>query len=771
MSNLLQETLLNKLLLEDLDAAYERYYADKMDRETFNRIIKMDPTYKHNDDPKRASIGTYGKWLLKMYSDSNPMVDVEYWRGLLSKFDDIKGKLDPSQRDIFKYKTADALQTFIDANEDKRSISDWQLKARNFGDDAEFIGSTSNYEVYSPKTYEASRFIRNNLGNGDAEWCTGYSSNYFRNYTGNDGKLYIILNKKETKRPKNKFQVCFKKDWSGDFEIKEFRDANNRGDTSEFITMLASDSDLEKLFTDKTEFKKTRQYKNITIIKEIRETGICRLYANTNFRGLPSDVLLAAIKSAVELVIDLDAESSSIGDNLRLNTWEKLKVIRTRNVRYINCEKCVHLEEVYLGDICRKIEEEQFAGCRNLKFISLPDSLLEIGLNAFKGCDRLATIEMTRRMPGKGIKIRKTDAAFLKSKIKYRNEKESIDGLTGEITVDESLKEAFAGNLPEVLYNKFKQFGKHRGYIEVNISDDKMIHIPLSEVEVTEIHPTKVSDPKLKPPYVPVFVIDNKYVYIKGCGDFDADTNLCDSNYNWRDLRMWSMKSLLELSTAIYTIDASKWINEEPTLTKSMKRDIDYRERSDKNLLRNVDRKQRKELNDKRYDKGSISSPSGKVDKSGYIIPDINPLMAKMEQRYVEKPLQMLKKFEKVLKECKKEYITLFNKLGFSDDEEFSTLLGSYASSLKNYIGIYNSTVEEINNVLSLYKRKECTKDEMQTSIENIVKNNYRDNASKAISGVLKLTRRIRELMPDTLESLDRSELSIVMADLNSIED
>ena len=75
-------------------------------------------------------------------------------------------------------------------------------------------------------------------------------------------------------------------------------------------------------------------------------------------------------------------------------------------------------------------------------------------------------------------------------------------------------------------------------------------------------------------------------------------------------------------------------------------------------------------------------------------------------------------------------------------NEEFSTLLGNYAGSLKNYIGIYNSTVEEINNVLSLYKRKEYTKDEMQTRIENIVKNNYRDNASKAISGVLKLTRR-----------------------------
>lgn len=53
--------LMEEYLLEDIAAVREHY--PSIDDETFDKLIRLDPTFKENVD----RVGTYGKWLLDLY--------------------------------------------------------------------------------------------------------------------------------------------------------------------------------------------------------------------------------------------------------------------------------------------------------------------------------------------------------------------------------------------------------------------------------------------------------------------------------------------------------------------------------------------------------------------------------------------------------------------------------------------------------------------------------------------------------------------------------
>lgn len=786
MRTLLQENLLNKLLLEDLDAAYERYYADKMDRETFDRIIKLDPTYKHNEDPKRASIGTYGKWLLKQYSPNNPMTDAEYWTTALEKFNDIKGKLEPNQRDIFRYKDIEALQAVIDANADKRSMSDWQIKAKQFGDEIEFLGATPNFEVYSPKTFAASRYIRNNLGNGNASWCTGEFPRYFNEYT-NDGALYIILSKNEKNRPKNKFQVSIQKKQygrdKGEYVVREFRHAENN-DALDFIEFLADNPELEPIFTKKTLLTRTVEYKELAQIKELKETKTLTLEDTTYVKR---SVLMKAVKycETLKIMFINIPDSRYNTEELSLGTWKQLKKIITEGNVDVIAKKCTTLEEVRLGFGCLRIRSHAFEGCRNLRVISLPDSLKEIELDAFVGCDRLQTIEMSKRAPGKGIKVRKTNINFLRNKVKYVDPEMMLDPETGELT-KESLNEAFDPSIPDELKKHFAYHGKHIGGIRVNTPSGSMLRIPFEKVKVEEIYPANTRDSKLKWPYIPVFIVtentyrnnsDKEYFFIKGSDDFDASIMVTDPNWDTKELRRWSLQSLLTQSKHIYVIDSRDYAD--TNLYKTQQdRKKDFMDRDRNYSVRPEERKQRAKVAERRWDIENDATSYDvyyTFDKSGYKIPPMSDKIDKLTALHSEEPVKYAKKLEKLLKEARKEYTKLVTELSFDDTMELSTALGDFGKRLSDLILVYNNFLNEMNEVLIKYKTKQISKDDMKATINNLFEiTSYgmsRMKAQDISTKAYALLRDMKNLKPDTLEALDTSELSIVLDNLNKLED
>ena len=203
---------INDTLIEGIEDVKKKY--PDIDDNTFMNIIKLDPTYKDGVD----SVGTYGKWLLTLYKKIRKIPNNEI-TDLLKEFDTNKRYLTTVDRDIGKYKSIEDLKQKLDNIEipeksKTRKNKDIRKQIRKVDVDADFIGQFGNYEVYSPKSYEASC----KLGQGTT-WCTASNSDdsYYNSYT-KDGSLYIIIN---TNNTKEKYQIHFE---SNSFMNKDDRD-------------------------------------------------------------------------------------------------------------------------------------------------------------------------------------------------------------------------------------------------------------------------------------------------------------------------------------------------------------------------------------------------------------------------------------------------------------------------------------------------------------------------------------------------------------------
>ena len=224
--------LMEEYLLEDIAAVREHY--PSIDDETFDKLIRLDPTFKENVD----RVGTYGKWLLDLYKKTNKIPD-ESIKELLTTFNKTKNHLPIDKRDINKYKSIEDLKNMLDNT--KIELSQNQIAKQNrkekhkanLVEDADYLGRFGNYEVYIPKTYAASC----KLGSGTT-WCTASTSsqNYFDSYT-RQGNLYILINVND---PSKKYQIHF--------ETNSFMNKDDRNvSTKELIAIL---KDSPELYTD-----------------------------------------------------------------------------------------------------------------------------------------------------------------------------------------------------------------------------------------------------------------------------------------------------------------------------------------------------------------------------------------------------------------------------------------------------------------------------------------------------------------------------------------
>lgn len=212
MNNILKEALeeLKNLeedyLVEDI-ASVRKQYPNLNDDEFYN-ILKLDPTYKDGID----SVGTYGKWLLNLYnknrSSSFDTIFPSNITDLLKEFDENKKYFPVEYRDINRIKSIKELEDILEANDIVLSDSQKNRKIRSkikktdVTKDAIYFGKFGDFDIYSPKTYEASC----KLGQGTT-WCTATNSDdyYFNDYT-TDGPLYILIN---TKDKSKKYQIHF----------------------------------------------------------------------------------------------------------------------------------------------------------------------------------------------------------------------------------------------------------------------------------------------------------------------------------------------------------------------------------------------------------------------------------------------------------------------------------------------------------------------------------------------------------------------------------
>lgn len=211
LSNVPQDTT-PAFLTEDI-ASVKKNYPNISD-EDFDRLIRLDPTFKDGKD----SVGTYGKWILTLFNKGK-LTNEGHVFDVLSRFEQEKKNL--KNKDIGRFKSIEEVDEYLNDDDSYKELSHRQevrgrqkdRKNADLGNEAEKVFETSEWEVWVPKTYAASC----KLGQGSS-WCTASTESdyYYKHYT-NSGNLYININKTD---PEEKYQFHF--------ESSSFMDINDR---------------------------------------------------------------------------------------------------------------------------------------------------------------------------------------------------------------------------------------------------------------------------------------------------------------------------------------------------------------------------------------------------------------------------------------------------------------------------------------------------------------------------------------------------------------
>lgn len=223
------------ILVEGIEDS-RKYYPNISD-EDFNRIIRLDPT----TNIQRDKLGSYSKWLLTLFQKGK-LDNEEHVTDLLNRFESEKNHL--VNKDIMRYKSLEEVDAMLNDENSYKNLTDRQklrqtqtaVKKTNVNNDAELVYEDSKWQVWVPKTYEASC----KLGQG-SRWCTASTANkYYYDYYTKSGNLYININKQD---PTEKYQFHF--------ESNSFMDADDRGiDLTEF---LSKDKSLRDFYLNKVD--------------------------------------------------------------------------------------------------------------------------------------------------------------------------------------------------------------------------------------------------------------------------------------------------------------------------------------------------------------------------------------------------------------------------------------------------------------------------------------------------------------------------------------
>lgn len=184
---------------EDSEATFiELQKEQKKDNYTnqFNQLVTIDPTKNKQ----------YLQWIIKMYlQDKVKWEDLEKIREDLTMFYDLnlRKKLPIEVRDINQYQDPaqlyETLKPFSDNSDLLRTHNQSERKSIETG--AVKIWENPEWMLYVPNTHEASCA----LGKG-SRWCTTGAESTFNSYTGENGTLFILLNKEN---PEEKYQFHF----------------------------------------------------------------------------------------------------------------------------------------------------------------------------------------------------------------------------------------------------------------------------------------------------------------------------------------------------------------------------------------------------------------------------------------------------------------------------------------------------------------------------------------------------------------------------------
>lgn len=361
--SIIKENYMKFSLVEGI-ADVRKHYQDISDKD-FDRIIRLDPTFNENRD----RVGTYGKWLLKLFSKGN-LNNEGHVRDLLTRFEGAKNRLKNDAKDIMRYKSLEEVDEMLNDDNNYTSLSHRQeVRQRqkdrhnvDLGEEAELVYEDNEWQVWIPKTYAASC----KLGQGTS-WCTASTEtdSYFYDYTETDD-LYININKKTGE----KFQFHF--------ESESYMDKDD-----EEINII------EWLIDNKSIYHKIyNKYINIDGVLGFVKNNPDRVFV---YKGgsVPDNYA-----SVVRKVIIPDSVTR-IGDDAFYGCTSLTSVIignSVASIGYSAFRGCTSLKNVTIPDSVTKIGTYAFSNCTSLTSVTIPDSVTSIDTYAFYNCSSLTSV-------------------------------------------------------------------------------------------------------------------------------------------------------------------------------------------------------------------------------------------------------------------------------------------------------------------------------------------------------------------------------------------
>jgi hypothetical protein len=334
----LMESLFKRILLtEGIEDIYTKYYSD-IKRSIFDDLIKLDPTFNSEVD----RLGEYGKWILLKHKQKKlKKQDYNRVREILDDFHSRKRFIvAPSSKNIFDYDTIDEVRAGLNNIELSKNQIAKQAKQGKFfadlGEEAELVFETNDWEVWSPKTYQASC----KLGAG-TEWCTARPSsdyNYIQYTTGYyAGKLYAFMPKDGdiTK----KVQLHIKKGTNKVYDFKDYKDVNKINPYEDFVVFINKNNLLNTL--------KQTELKNVDAILDLE-----------NLDGLKKGKPFAYAGGVIKEMFK--------------DSIKEIRFVKEFPTDFIDngaFKNCVNLETVYAHPRINLVKPNAFGGCVKLKTV------------------------------------------------------------------------------------------------------------------------------------------------------------------------------------------------------------------------------------------------------------------------------------------------------------------------------------------------------------------------------------------------------------------
>ena len=330
----------------------------------------------------------------------------------------------------------------------------------------------------------------------------------------------------------------------------------------------------------------------------------------------------------------------------------------------------INLRKVVFSEGIKTIPERCFYECTNLKEVYLPESIQYIGRGAFEECSDNLKIITPKRQPGSIFKCYEKDLEFLKPHIVFE-----------EPIVSESLTEAFSNSMPEWLKEALLKNKRLKKIFTNNNIDLNKCRFEDRDVSTIK----KRKDP---------IITDSRYIQVWSVSDTDTDITperilvlpfMSDSRFGVGTTaqaqlacKYTPLKTYLEYARHFCYID---------TLDSSI---------PDLQNKRKERFSNRKDPNRDRFT--YIERPHAKLDKSGYIIPNISALKNRLIDKYGDSIV--VKKLEKChddLTNLKNDILEVQSSMWISDIDHIDSIslenLRSAIKYLEYAISHYNDAI------------------------------------------------------------------------------